>query len=71
MVQSALTQEKKEKLAQFAAESWQAERERLAKLAERTAKLRELRLANVEPPVEPKPKARPRPHVRRAFTVIR
>jgi hypothetical protein len=71
MTQSALTHEKNEKVLEFAAESWQAEKERVAKLAEKTAKLRALRLASADPLAEPKPIAPPRPHVRRAFTVIR
>jgi hypothetical protein len=71
MVQSALTKENREKLVQFAAESWQAERQRIIKLAEKTAKLRALRLANADPHIEPKPITPPKRHVRRAFTVIR
>ena len=51
--------------------AWRAEQERVRELAERTAKLRALRLATVDPFAKIKRAAPLKPHVRKAFTVIR
>ena len=71
MARSALTQEMKEQLLQFAAENWRAEGERINKLNERTAQLRALRLADADQTLTVKRVKPLKPHVRRAFTVMR